>query len=229
MVRYRGNLIDYWQRLKSWSSAQELRADGYKVGVLHLHSSYSRDVPSLRENHPERLIEKGIREGADYIAITDHDNDEAWRNAGDRPACWIRGVEMEVFDKRRIGHPIHLGMLNISDDKLSDELHELALVANDADRLVNTALDNGVTVIANHPWWGPRGYHINSIRYWHFIERYRLPVEINEKRSLIENLAATVYAAHRGLSIVAATDSHTRKVLPTCTPVSYTHLRAHET
>ncbi|MFH1071592.1 MAG: hypothetical protein V1794_18380 [Candidatus Glassbacteria bacterium] len=208
---------DYWKRTVKWSGVEALRLEGYKVGVLHLHSSFSRDVPDLDGNRPEALLDKGIRQGADYIAITDHDNDDAWRRAGHRPPCWIRGVEMEVFDRRRIGHPVHLGLLNIADDRLSDRLHEIAHERHDADRLVRTALDNGVTVIANHPWWGPRGYHINSVRYWHFIEKYRLPVEVNDKRSLIENIAAVFYASHRNLPVVATTDSHTRKLLPTCT------------
>lgn len=209
-------LASYLKKLVKWEEALEKRREGFRVGVLHMHSSYSRDVPNLVKNMPDILVCKALREGADYIAVTDHDTDDAWRRTSYHHPCWIRGVEMEVFDKS-IGYPIHLGILNIRDNELFDYLWHIAHRQHDAFHLVEMALQNGATVIGNHPWWGAQGYRVNSIGFWDLMETFRLPVELNSKRSLIENAATLIYAAQRQLPIVSTTDSHTRKMLPICT------------
>lgn len=210
------SLTSYMKKLLSWKDVAQKKAEGWRVGVLHLHSSFSRDVPQLEENRPERLIEKAVREGVDYMAITDHDNEDAWRNLSAQPQWLIRSVEMEVCD-RRLGHPVHLGIHAVPDNDAFDELHALAHREHDAYGLIETAFERGCTVIANHPWWAPSGHSLNSIGFWRLIESFRLPVELNEKRSFIENAAALIYASVRGLPVIAATDSHTRKLLPVCT------------
>ncbi len=209
-------LASYWKRTLRWKDVEAKRAEGWRVGALHIHSSCSRDVPQLDENRPERLVEKAEREGVDYMTITDHDNEDAWRSLKNPPSWLIRGVEMEVHD-RRLGHPVHLGIHAVPDNDAFEELHALAHQSHDAYGLIETAFERGCTVIANHPWWVPRGHSLNSIGFWHLIETFRLPVELNEKRSFIENAATLIYASVRKLPLVAATDSHTRKVLPTCT------------
>ena len=216
MENFKEKFSSYWNRQIKWREAQKKQHQGWRMGVLHLHSSYSRDVPTLAKNMPDVLLAKANAGGADFVAITDHDNDDAWREALYHPPNWIRGIEMEVFD-RKIKHPIHLGILNIKDDEVSDHLSFIAQKQRNANCLIDAAFDAGCTVIANHPWWSPKGYVMNSIGYWDMIKDYHLPVEINDKRSLVENLATLVYAAIRDLPIVSTTDSHTRKVLPACT------------
>ncbi|MBN2287760.1 MAG: hypothetical protein JXQ83_00410 [Candidatus Glassbacteria bacterium] len=210
------NLASCGQKLIRWKDLTTKRQEGYRVGVLHLHSIFSRDVPKLAKNMPDILVCKALREGADYVAITDHDNDDGWRQASYRHPAWIRGTEMEVHDES-IGYPVHFGILNIGGDNLFEELWDIAHRRRSACRLVDTALQNGATVIANHPWWCPQGYRLNSVGLWDLVETFRLPVEVNSKRSLVENVATLIYAAQRNLPVVATTDSHTRRVLPTCT------------
>ncbi|MFT4303040.1 MAG: PHP-associated domain-containing protein [Candidatus Woesearchaeota archaeon] len=202
----------------SWNKTQEMRLQGYKAIALHVHSLYSDDVPPKEKNKPLNLIKRGQDSGLDYIVITDHDNNHAWQSVSEKPEEWLQGVEMEVNDER-IGHPIHLGTHNFKSDDDFYTLHEIAHEQNDAYKYIETAKEKGMTIIANHPWWIPKGHRINPKAIWELIRYFKLPVELNSKRSCIENIATRIMAERYNLPIIAATDTHTASIGPACTLV----------
>lgn len=173
-------------------------------------------MPRHPRYSPKSIVEKAESAGLDYLAITDHDNDHAWRKERCHPPCWIRSIELEVVDDR-LGHPLHLGIHNLRDHGVTNLLLDIARRQRDVYRVVETAIREGATVIVNHPWWAP-GWHLhNSIEIWQLTRYFNLPVEISAKWSYLENLATLICAAEYGLAIVAASDSHVAEVTPVCT------------
>lgn len=179
--------------------------------LYHVHTNHSHDVSKIHANEPTSILEKAVEKNMDLISITDHDNDNAWKenNIG------VRSMEVETFDKR-LEHLIHYGIVDIPDDYVSKEILDYRR-KNNAYSLAKYALQDGCTVIMNHPWFVPNGGRANYRGIWEIAQKLELPVEVNEKRGFIEN-AATLYKAKKlGLPVVAGIDTHIGNISGTCT------------
>lgn len=196
----------YREKFITWKDAQEMRENGFKTGALHIHSAYSYDCPKQRSTLPHRIVMNAKKKGFDHVAITDHDNEDAWYNYSKH--SWIRGIEVMLSDKT-IGHPFEFNFLNIPDSSLTREI--FCEAKKDAHRAVELALDNGCTVIANHPFFTEEGTY-DTKGYWDLVRAFNLPVELNQKRNFVENYKTFYNACRYNLPLVSASDDHTCKL-----------------
>jgi len=206
-------LSSYLSRLITWKHAQRLRKEGYIVAQLHQHScGYpnkrigSIDVPGNIKTTDSYITTHSKESGVDMVFFTEHHvKGVPWHTKGTTPPNNILSIEAEV--KIPNAGWVHLAILGIKDLKFSSYLQDIA-EKNDVLMLLKECNNNGALVVACHPFSKPRPGKFNYASYFKFIIDNKLPVEINEKRSIIENLAILFIASKYSLPIVAGKDAH---------------------
>jgi len=187
---------------------------------LHLHSSYSFDVPDLPALRPRALFEKALDHPVadrrlDWFTLTDHDTLAGWESLvaelgeTDR-ALVIPAVEHTLHD-RSLGFTIHVNIYGLDPDRYAD----LRRRVSSLDELLAYGRQYGLKCQYNHPtWWDRRELRRDLVDFSRVPEvasRFDM-LELNAARTPAQNLITTSLAQEFGLPLTAGSDSHTGDV-----------------
>jgi len=183
---------------------------------LHLHSSYSFDVPDLPALRPRALFEKAMNEaGMDWFTLTDHDTLAGWEaltaelGPEDR-ARVIPGVEHTLFDAA-LGFTLHVNVYGLDPDRYAD----LNRRVGGLDDMIAYCREHGLPFQYNHPtWWERRELRRGEVDFARIPDvAARFPVlELNAARTEAQNMITASMARELGLPLTAGSDSHTGEV-----------------
>lgn len=188
---------------------------GFKKADLHLHSSFSGDVPDLPELSPRALYNKAVALGMDYFTLTDHDTmkgvralaQELAREFGQQPPIpLVPGVELKVRDPL-IGHTVHINVLNLN----TRQLRELGRRRRSMGSFLAYCREQRLYHAYNHPFWFERRERPCLETILALIAEFPV-VELNAGRIPEVNRRTARLARHQGKHLVANSDSHTGQV-----------------
>ncbi|MBU0743575.1 hypothetical protein KKG45_10440 [bacterium] len=192
---------------------------------LHVHSSYSFDVPLLPALHPRALFETalGHRDAdrrMDYFVLTDHDTMDGYEalmrrlSESDR-ALVIPGVEHTLYDPS-LGFTIHVNLYGLDPDLYA----RLRMSVTTLDDLLAFAREHALRCQYNHPTWWERAElrrgDVDFSRVPEIAARFDM-LELNAARTPLQNLITAGLAAELNLPITASSDTHTGVVGRACT------------
>jgi len=192
---------------------------------LHVHSSYSFDVPALPALHPRALFEAALGHPdpdrrMDYFALTDHDTMEGYAALvrrlpeADR-ALVIPGVEHTLYDPS-LGFTIHVNLYGLDPDLYA----ELKRRVTTLDDLLAFAREHAIRCQYNHPTWWERAElrrgEVDFSRVPEIAARFDM-LELNAARTPLQNLITIGLAAELALPVTASSDTHTGLVGRACT------------
>ncbi|MFH1144328.1 MAG: PHP domain-containing protein, partial [Candidatus Eisenbacteria bacterium] len=182
---------------------------------LHVHSSFSHDVPSIPEFSPRALYDRAVERGMDFFTLTDHDTmegiEELQRSLqasfGDHPPIpCLRGVELKVYD-RRIGHTIHINILGLA----SGQLEELKRRRYSLARFIGYCRQERLFHVYNHPLWFERGERARLETVERVMQMFPV-VELNAGRIPELNARTAAMARRHRKPLIAASDTHVGQV-----------------
>ncbi len=188
-------------RLKAW--------DG------HAHSFYSRDVKERPEFHPMQIFFTALKQGMDFVTITDHDeyaqNEVVIAELKNNPELlrkFIPGTEFTVDDPK-LGHIIHVNVYGHS----RKDFEILSKLRKDVKSFVRYCEDKELSFQYNHPLWFDLSENakINEGNFDKILKYARLfPVieASNSNRALFENLAGEFLAGVLKKGTTAGSDGH---------------------
>jgi predicted metal-dependent phosphoesterase TrpH len=188
---------------------------GFRKADLHLHSSFSHDVPDLPELSPRALYDKAVARGMDYFTLTDHDTMKGVRTLARElerefgpvpPIPLIPGVELKVRDPL-IGHTVHINVLDLN----ARQLRELGRRRRSMGAFLAYCRDQGLYHAYNHPFWFERREHPRLETILALIGEFPV-VELNAGRIPEVNRRTARLAWRHGRHLVANSDSHTGQV-----------------
>jgi len=184
---------------------------------LHVHSSYSFDVPDLPALSPRALFEAALGHPdadrrMDFFALTDHDTMEGYEalmrqlSEPDR-ALVIPGVEHTLFDPS-LGFTIHVNLYGLDPDLYA----RLGRRVTTLDDLLGFAREHDLPCQYNHPtWWERRELKRGDVDFARVPEiaaRFDV-LELNAARTPLQNLITVGLAEKLGLPLTASSDTHT--------------------
>jgi predicted metal-dependent phosphoesterase TrpH len=188
---------------------------GFKKADLHLHSSFSSDVPDLPELSPRALYDRAVALGMDYFTLTDHDTmkgvralaQELEREFGQQPPIpLIPGVELKVRDPL-IGHTVHINVLDLN----TRQLRELGRRRRSMSAFLAYCREQRLYHAYNHPFWFERRERPCLETILALIAEFPV-VELNAGRIPEVNRRTARLAWRQGRHLVANSDSHTGQV-----------------
>ena len=205
----------YSGRIISYEYAKELIKDGYFAIDPHCHSSYSYDVPDVKETDPQYVIEKQLSLGLQPI-LTDHDTLNGYKYLRRKGYKVIPAVELTfplkiarkvVLRKKQKFHMLHINIFGLNNLQLIN-LKEISS-RGDLDELVEYLKDNDLDYMYNHPMYHEKNEKLN----WRIIpglaENYFDVMELNSHFSRGLNEITLRMAEKLGKGIVSSSDSHT--------------------
>ena len=184
---------------------------------LHVHSSFSFDVPDLPALRPRALFEAALGHPEadrrmDFFALTDHDTMEGYEALmrqlpeADR-ALVIPGVEHTLFDPS-LGFTIHVNLYGLDPDLYA----RLGRRVTTLDDLLGFAREHDLPCQYNHPtWWERRELKRGDVDFARVPEiaaRFDV-LELNAARTPLQNLITVGLAEDLGLPLTASSDTHT--------------------
>lgn len=191
----------------SLEEAKKLMAQGWQGADLHVHTIYSCDVLPTWEVDPLVLYEKGKQRGMSFISFTDHDTMEAYERVGWTRERIVPGVEVKIFDPKRVGHTVHLNIYTLN-KKQFKEIEKIAQMAQDIEMLISYLKEENLPFVYNHPFWHEVGEKLNSMAVVNLAEMCPV-LEYNLGRIRKLNRLMLKLAQKQGKAVVAGSDSHT--------------------
>ena len=189
---------------------ENYRAQGYKAFDPHVHTSVSEDTIPAEGMLAERMYERMLAEGFDYVTFTDHDTADAYTAFEQIPAQLVRGAELSIRPKRIAGytrtHTLHVNVYDFSDE----QLHVLIALAQDGDLPALSAYlrAEDIPAVYNHPTWAETGEIpqweslIEIVKYFDVIEAY------NHSQTPMNNRVACLLTKAFGKGAVSGSDTH---------------------
>ncbi len=194
--------------------------DTFRKADLHVHSSFSFDVPDLAALHPRALFEAALghpdpERRLDWFTLTDHDTMAGWAALvrelpeADR-ALVIPAVEHTLGDPD-LGFTIHVNLYGLDPDTYT----RLRAVVRTLDELCAFCDEHGIRYQYNHPTWWERAELrrglVDFARVPEIAARFTV-LELNAARTPAQNLITAGLAAEHGLYLTASSDTHTGAV-----------------
>lgn len=197
----------------SIDKARELLKDGYYAIDPHCHSSYSYDVPDVKETSPENVV--AVQKNKRLMQVlTDHDNINAYNYLNNKGTRIIPAVELtfkpkiarKIISKREI-QTIHINVFGLNNNDLLI-LSDIARTG-DLDELILYLKQNDLDWMYNHPFYHEKKERLNWRVIPDLAKNYFDVLELNGSYSrglnnIVERLALKL---NKGIS--AGSDSHT--------------------
>ncbi|MGV8086838.1 MAG: PHP domain-containing protein [Candidatus Woesearchaeota archaeon] len=197
----------------SIDKARELLKDGYYAIDPHCHSSYSYDVPDVKETCPENVV--AVQKNKKLMQVlTDHDNINAYHYLNRKGTRILPAVELTFKPKiaRKIISPraiqtLHINVFGLNDNDLIN-LSDIARTG-DLDELILYLKQNDLDWMYNHPFYHEKREKLNWRVIPDLAKNYFDVLELNGSYSrglnnIVERLALKL---DKGIS--AGSDSHT--------------------
>jgi len=190
---------------------------------LHVHSSYSLDVPLIPEFSPRALYNRAVARGMGFFTLTDHDTmdgiEELRRNlaasyAGRPPIPVVSGVELKVLDPA-VGHTIHINVLGLT----RSQLKGLKKRRNDLRRFTTYCRAQKLFHTYNHPLWFEHGERASIVTVERAMDLFPV-VELNAGRIHELNARTAELARRNGKRLIASSDTHVGQVGKSYTQVA---------
>jgi predicted metal-dependent phosphoesterase TrpH len=201
------NTEGYESKFCTPEEAETFIEDGWAAADLHVHTWCSYDVLPLKEMDPLVIYEKARQRGFRFITFTDHDTMDAYDRVGWTREGIVPGVEIKIFDPKRVGHTMHINVYQLNKKQFL-ELEDIAAKDKNIETFVNYLRDNDLPYIYNHPFWFERSNTPNLPAVFEVSELFPV-LEYNMGRVNILNRMATKLAEHRGAGLAAGSDTHT--------------------
>ena len=203
----------YNPRIVSMEYGMELLKQGYFAMDPHCHSSYSYDVPDVKETSPESIIKtqkfKNLRQ-----VITDHDTLNGYNHLKNKGYKILPAVELTFRPKiaRKIISPKAIQTLHINIFGLNNtDLITLKEISGrgDLDELVLYLKQNDLDFMYNHPFYHDKKQRLNWRAIPGLAKNYFDVIELNNSFSKGLNDINQRIAEKLSKGIVASSDSHT--------------------
>jgi len=204
---------NYGSRVVSLETAGQLIKEGYHALDTHCHSSYSFDVPDVKETSPESIYKVQKSLGLMNV-LTDHDTLNGYNHLKHKGYKTIPAVELTFRPKiarkiitERSMHTLHINIFGLSN-------HDMIMISEiahrgDLDELVAYMKSNDLDWTYNHPFYHDKNEYLN----WRIIpslaKNYFDVIELNSQFSRGLNNINQRIAEKLGKGIVASSDSHT--------------------
>lgn len=187
---------------------------------LHVHSSWSHDVPDLAHYAPRALFERAMTHPdpsrrMDYFTLTDHETmggcEELLRQLPepDRRLV-IPGVEHALLDPQ-IGFSIHANLFGLDPDRYA----ELRRRVRTLPELAEFCRARGILMQYNHPtWWERHELRAGRVALWKVAEaaEHFDVLELNAGRTELLNRVTESLARAKGKALACGSDTHTGEV-----------------
>jgi|GEM_PF-1925166 len=207
-------MIEYIKpRIVTRKEAEDLLGEGYSALDPHCHSSYSYDVPDMKDTSPEQIFRKQKSLGLMNI-LTDHDTLNGFNHLKHKGFKTIPAVELTFRPKiaRKVVtnkpyHTMHINVFCLS----NHDLIMLKEISNrgDFDELVKYFVDNDLEWMYNHPLYHDKREHLNWRAIPAIANNYFDVIELNCQFSKGLNNINQRLAEKLGKGIAASSDSHT--------------------
>jgi len=197
----------------SIDEATQLLKEGYYAMDPHCHSSYSYDVPDVKQTSPETII-KVLKSKKLMPVITDHDNINAYNYLKKKNNKILPAVELTFKPQiaRKIISPKSIQTLHINIYRLNNNdliiLKEIAK-KGDLDELVRYLKQNDLEWTYNHPFYHEKRERLNWRAIPDLAKNYFEVLELNGSYSRGLNDIIQKLALKLDKGIVASSDSHT--------------------
>lgn len=194
--------------------AKILVNDGFKKCDFHAHTSSSYDVLSRRRFSPKVNYLRARKRGMHYVPITDHDTMDGVNQIIGLEGV-ISGCEFTLYDKKEVGHTIHVNVYELS-KKLFTELKKISAEGKisyecNLFQFLDLMRKENLPHIYNHLFYPENNeiININSVRS----VAAEFPVlEYNMGLPEIYNKMVLDLAEKLGKGLVATSDSHGREI-----------------
>ncbi len=204
-----GLKINYDQIISKKRSL-ELVNQGWKKADLHVHTWYSDDVLPFKKLDPNYLYKKALRKNLDFITFTDHDTMAAYDSIGWKKNKLVTGVEIEITDKKRVGHTIHTNVYGLSKEQFRD-LREISLDERNIFSLLKYLKKNKLHYVYNHPYWCYNHEELNVDSVLKLVEHFPV-LEYNMGIIKPLNKFSLFLAQKYNKGVIASTDSHIGRI-----------------
>ncbi|MCI0470766.1 MAG: hypothetical protein L0Y73_03815, partial [Candidatus Aminicenantes bacterium] len=197
------------------AKASRLIAQGWGAMDMHVHTWHSYDVLPVKTHDPLVIYKKARKNGFRFITFTDHDTMDAYDQIGWTIEGIVPGVEIKLFDPKRIGHTLHINVYELTKKQFL-ELEDIARKDKNLETFIQYLRDHRLNYIYNHPFWheGAEEPNIQSI----FEIAPLFPViEYNMGRVSMLNRQAMRLAEYNGLGVAAGSDTHIGRIGSTYT------------
>jgi len=197
----------------SIEEAKKLLKDKYYAIDPHCHSSYSYDVPDVKQTSPE-TITNILKSSKLKPLLTDHDNINAYNYLKRKNNKILPAVELTFKPKiarKIISHKpiqtLHINIFGLNNNDLiilKDIAH-----TGDLDELVKYLKQNDLDYMYNHPFYHEKKERLNWKVIPEIAKNYFDVLEINGSYSHGLNDIVQRLALKLDKGIVAGSDSHT--------------------
>jgi predicted metal-dependent phosphoesterase TrpH len=203
----------YNPKIVSMEYGIDLIKQGYFAMDPHCHSSYSYDVPDVKETSPESIIKvqklKNLRQ-----VLTDHDNLNGYNRLKSKGQKILPAVELTFKPKiaRKVISPktiqtVHINIFGLNNSDLT-ALREIA-GTGDLDELILYLKQNDLDWMYNHPFFHEKKEKLNWRAIPGLAKNYFDVIELNNSFSKGLNDINQRIAEKLDKGIVASSDSHT--------------------
>lgn len=193
--------------------AKDLRRRGWRAADLHVHTLFSPDVISVESLCPERLYQRSMAMGMDFVTFTDHDCMTAYRDLKPKNDI-ISGVEIKIKDMSYVGHTIHINVYDL--DQCQFQNLESIAQSGDLHQLLDCLRDDDLPFVYNHPLWFEPGEIPNLAAIPELIKLFPV-IEYNMHRVQRKNEIIMELAKRFEKGLVACTDTHSGMIGLACT------------
>jgi len=205
--------LTYKHQIISMERGMELIKEGYFAIDPHCHSSYSFDVPDVKETSPESVIKAQRIRGLKTI-LTDHNTLNGYNYLKQKKYKLIPAIELTFKPKiaRKIVSHKPIQTLHINVFRLKNrDLKKIRTIAEtgDLDALVKYFRKNDLDWMYNHPFYHEKKERLNWKVIPDLAKNYFDVIEINSNYSKGFNDITQRFAENLNKGIVAGSDSHT--------------------
>jgi len=200
-------------RIISEEQANSLKEQGYKAMDTHCHTSFSYDVPDVKQTTPENVIR--VQQSKRLIpVITDHDTLNGYLNARKVSRKIISGVEIRIkpekaklIEHKKL-HTLHINVFGLTKEQYSI-LNNIANIEKDLDVFTQFLRDEDLEWTYNHPFWHEEHEKLQWKAIPGLAKNYFDVIELNASMTKSMNDLSLHIAQRFNKGIVASSDSHT--------------------
>ncbi|GIU69879.1 MAG: hypothetical protein KatS3mg002_1115 [Candidatus Woesearchaeota archaeon] len=204
--------MDYLKRVINEEEAKNLMTQGYLAMDPHCHTSFSYDVPDVKETSPEQVVRKQKNKRLIPV-ITDHDTLKGYLDARRKFNNIVPAVEIRIKpEKAKLldykPNTLHINVYGLNKEQY-EILNNIANVKKDLDLFIEFLKQEDLEWTYNHPFWHEKKEKLIWRAIPGLIKNYFDVIELNASMTKSINNLTINLAQKFDKGIVASSDSHT--------------------